>query len=119
MKRIEISILLVVDELGAVKVEKVDYVTRGKSDQHLFEGSTSASDLNITEETVTGPKLATSLPSAEILAMLAGLNLSEAEVSDYAITKTERRIRDVCSWIKNKNGVASPAGLARKLFAMQ
>ena len=118
MKRIEVSILLVIDELGAVKVEKVDYITRGKSDEQLFKGATEASDLTITEETIPGPKLVSQSPSAEILLLLAGLNLSEAEINDYAASKSEKRIRDVATWIKHKHGVASPAGLARKLFTM-
>lgn len=118
MKRIEVTILLVIDELGAVKVEKVDYLTRGKSDQQLFAGATTAEDIATTEEVVAGPRPPSQGPSAEIMLLLAGLNLSEAEINDYAASKSEKRIRDVATWIKHKHGVASPAGLARKLFAM-
>lgn len=118
MKRVEVTILLVIDELGSVKVERVDYITRGQSEAKLFEGSKEASDLPTTEETIVGPKLVSNQPTAEILTLLASLNLSEAEIQDYAATKSEKRIRDVATWIKHKNGVASPAGLARKLFAM-
>lgn len=118
MKRVEVTIALVIDELGTVKVERVDYITRGQSDAALFQGNTTSQDLPTTEEVVAGPKLVSQQPSMEIMALLAGLGLTEEEVTTFATTKTERRIRDVATWIKHKHGVASPSGLARKLFAM-
>lgn len=117
MKRVEICIHLVIDELGNVKTESIDYVTRGTSDALLFKGTDASSDVPTTEEVVKGPKLASVGPSAEALLLLASLGLTEEEQSKYAAEKTDRRIRDVATWIKHKNGVASPAGLARKLFA--
>lgn len=118
MKRVEVTITLVIDELGGVKTERIEYITRGQSDALLFKGAAESQDVPTTEEVVPGPRLAAAGPSAEILLLLEGLGLSEAEVTDYAATKTERRIRDVATWIKHKTGVASPAGLARKLFAV-
>jgi hypothetical protein len=118
VKRVEVRITLVIEEIGSVKVESVDYITRGSSDAQLFQGSTSSEALVTTEEVVPGPRAPSQQPSNEILALLAGLNLTEDEITLYASTKTERRIRDVATWIKHKNGVASPAGLARKLFAV-
>lgn len=117
MKRVEICIHLVIDDLGNVKTEKIDYITRGTSDAVLFNGTDASEDVPTTEEVVAGPKLASAGPSPELLVILASLGLNDEEVTRYAAEKTERRIRDVATWIKHKNGVASPAGLARKLFA--
>ncbi|SRR5258708_4932395 len=117
MKRVEINIKLCIDEIGSVKVEHIAYTVRGQSDAQLFKGATESQDVPTTEDVVTGPKLAGAGPSADILVLLASLGLSDEEVTEYATTKSERRIRDVATWIKHKNGVASPRNLAKKLFA--
>lgn len=118
MKIVIVNIRLSIDEIGRVKVDQVDYITQGRSDQTLFEGKTEAADLNTSEEVQPGLRLTPQAPTTEILAMLATLGLTDAEINDYASRKSEKRIRDVANWIKHKNGVASPAGLARKLFAI-
>ncbi len=118
MKYVDVTVHLRIDELGRTTVTAVDYITRGQSEAVLFKDSTEAENLPTTEEVEQPMQLAQRAPSADLLALLASVGLRPEEVEQYAATKTERRIRDVVTWIRHKNGVASPAGLARKLFAV-
>lgn len=116
MRRIHLSIELVIDERDRVTVDKLSYDVRGKHDAPLAAEEITPSSVMIeTVETKQEPNLSEPARN-EVLALLLSLGFDVAEGQTLMQAKTAARIREVVKWVRTRNNVASPKALANKLF---
>lgn len=119
MRRIHLSIELVIDERDRVTVDKLSYEVRGKHDAPLAAESITPESVMIDSiETKQEPNLSETSKN-EVLALLLSLGFDVSEGQTLMQAKTAARIKEVVRWVKTRNNVASPKRLATKLFEQQ
>lgn len=116
MRRLHLSIEVVIDDQERVTIDKVSYDFRGRHDAPLAAEEVKPDTIAIEkQETKQEPNLSETSRS-EILALLVGLGFDVAEGQTLMQAKTATRIKEVVKWVKTRNNVASPKALASKLF---
>lgn len=116
MRRLHLSIEVVIDDQERVTIDKVSYDFRGRHDAPLASEELKPESV-LTEklETKQEPNLSEASRN-EVLALLLSLGFDVAEGQTLIQAKTAARIREVVKWVKTRNNVASPKALASKLF---
>ncbi len=118
MKRLEITLVLYIDEIGQVSTGPISFVYRGCKDATLFKGETQPDDQIVNTEVVKPDLRLSTHAKAEVVLALSKLGFNHDEAEQWSAQLSAKRILDVAHWVRNKNGVGSPKKLAEKLFAL-
>lgn len=116
MRRLHLSIEVVIDDHERVSIEKVSYDFRGRHDAPLASEEVKPESVMLEkQETKQEPNLSAATRT-DILALLLSLGFNVDEGQTLIQAKTAERIKEVVKWVKTRNNVASPKALASKLF---